>query len=82
MCDVKWLAACALALTAVTHGVEVSGRNGQEFLENILHFYGENESITTAKLEDMLLLISARRSESISEGNPLESKEVCIHSLL
>ncbi|XP_007569567.1 zinc transporter ZIP8 [Poecilia formosa] len=75
MFDVKWLAACALALSAVTHGVEVAGRNGQEFLENILHFYGENKSITTAKLEDMLLLISARRSESISEGNPLESKE-------
>ncbi|PWA29705.1 hypothetical protein CCH79_00007835 [Gambusia affinis] len=80
MCDVKWLAACALALTAVTHGVKVSGRNGQEFLENILHFYGENESITTAKLEDMLLLISARRSESISEGNPLEGKEMCLYT--
>uniref|UniRef100_A0A3P9NMN3 Solute carrier family 39 member 8 n=1 Tax=Poecilia reticulata TaxID=8081 RepID=A0A3P9NMN3_POERE len=76
MFDVKWLTACALALSAVTHGVEVAGRNGQEFLENILHFYGENKSITTEKLEDMLLLISARRSESISEGNPLESKEV------
>ncbi|XP_054913240.1 metal cation symporter ZIP8 [Poeciliopsis prolifica] len=75
MFDVKWLVACALALSALTHGAEVAGRNGQEFLEDILHFYGENESIATAKLEDMLLLVSARRSEAISEGNPLESKE-------
>ncbi|KAM4723652.1 metal cation symporter ZIP8 [Anableps anableps] len=75
MLDVKWLAACVLACSAVTHGVKVAERNGQEFLENVLHFYGENKSITTEKFEGLLLLMSARRPKSITEDNPLENKE-------
>lgn len=50
-------------------------QDGHEFLQNILHFYGENSSITTDNLEDLLLLISARRSQLISEENPLENQE-------
>lgn len=73
---VKWLTACALAFSAVTHCVKAAERNGQEFLQDILHFYGENKSITTEKFEDLLLLVSARRAESVTEDNPLEQKEV------
>ncbi|KAM4540601.1 metal cation symporter ZIP8 [Fundulus diaphanus] len=75
MFDAQWLPVCVLAFGALAQSVKVSERSGQEFLENILHYYGENSSITTEKLEDLLLLISARRSESIIEENPLEDKE-------
>ncbi|XP_047201013.1 metal cation symporter ZIP8 [Girardinichthys multiradiatus] len=75
MFDVKWLTACVLAFSAVTHTVKVTERNGLGFLENVLHYYGENKSITTEKLEDLLLLISTRRSESVTEENPLQDKE-------
>ncbi|XP_038135404.1 metal cation symporter ZIP8 [Cyprinodon tularosa] len=71
----QWLAACVLASSAIAQGFKVTEQNGHEFLENILHYYGENKSITTEKFEDLLLLISARRSESIIEANPLEDKE-------
>ncbi|KAM6912564.1 metal cation symporter ZIP8 [Xenentodon cancila] len=64
-----------LVFVATTHSVEAIKRDGQEFLENILHFYGENETISTENLEDLLLLISAKRSHLISEDNPLENKE-------
>uniref|UniRef100_A0A3Q2CIS4 Solute carrier family 39 member 8 n=1 Tax=Cyprinodon variegatus TaxID=28743 RepID=A0A3Q2CIS4_CYPVA len=75
----QWLAACVLASSVVAQGFKVTEQNGHEFLENILHYYGENKSITTEKLEDLLLLISARRSESIIEANPLEDKEILSH---
>ncbi|XP_053290401.1 metal cation symporter ZIP8 isoform X2 [Pleuronectes platessa] len=48
---------------------------GLDFLEDILHFYGENASISTHDLKDLLLLISARRSESVFLHNPLENQE-------
>nr|XP_057933528.1 metal cation symporter ZIP8 [Doryrhamphus excisus] len=49
---------------------------GQEFLENIVRFYGHNESISGQNLEDLLLIISARRAESVmDDGNPLADQE-------
>ncbi|XP_061599051.1 metal cation symporter ZIP8 [Cololabis saira] len=64
-----------LAFVATTHSVKAINRDGHEFLENILHFYGENKTISTENLEDLLLLISAKRSPLISEENPLGNKE-------
>lgn len=55
----------------------VTPQDGLEFLENILVFYGENKSVTTNNLEDLLLLISARRSDLITKENPLEAHKVC-----
>ncbi|XP_008311982.1 zinc transporter ZIP8 [Cynoglossus semilaevis] len=49
--------------------------HGDVFLENILKFYGENSFISTADLENLLLVISKRRSESVSEENPLADQE-------
>ncbi|XP_008299106.1 zinc transporter ZIP8 [Stegastes partitus] len=64
-----------LAFLATSHSINVVERDGQDFLENILHYYGENKSITTENLDDLLLLISARRSELVTVGNPLENQE-------
>uniref|UniRef100_A0A3Q0RRX1 Solute carrier family 39 member 8 n=1 Tax=Amphilophus citrinellus TaxID=61819 RepID=A0A3Q0RRX1_AMPCI len=61
-----------VATSPSMHG---NGTDGDAFLENIIHYYGENTSITTANLEDLLLLISARRSDLITEENPLEDQE-------
>nr|XP_015824856.2 metal cation symporter ZIP8 [Nothobranchius furzeri] len=55
--------------------VRGAAQTGNEFLENILHFYRENNSISTEDFGKFLLLISARRSELISEENPMEGRE-------
>lgn len=54
----------------------VADLRGHSFLENIFSYYGGNKSISTENLEDLLLLISARRPEAISEQNHLEEQEV------
>uniref|UniRef100_A0A3P9HD78 Solute carrier family 39 member 8 n=1 Tax=Oryzias latipes TaxID=8090 RepID=A0A3P9HD78_ORYLA len=69
------LLSCALALAAQSARVGVPDGPGPEFLENILQFFGQNDSISTRNLENLLLLVSARRSELISEENPLEDQE-------
>lgn len=67
---------CFIALALISsRSVDAAARDGTEFLQNILHYYGENQSISTENLEDLLLLISARRSEAVSEDNPLEDQE-------
>ncbi|KAM9708943.1 metal cation symporter ZIP8 [Menidia menidia] len=76
MCQLKWAAACVLAFVAASQSVKATDQAaGHVFLENILHYYGENASISTENLGDLLLLISARRSDLIREENPLENKE-------
>lgn len=58
-------------------GCLAAPRDGASFLENVLLFYGENSSISTGTLDELLLLLSARRSEEVSaEGNPLAQQEV------
>ncbi|XP_075905668.1 metal cation symporter ZIP8 [Nelusetta ayraudi] len=57
-------------------GCLAAPRDGASFLENVLLFYGENSSIATGTLDELLLLLSARRSEEVSaEGNPLAQHE-------
>lgn len=72
----------ACALLAFVPAARGAGRaaaatpaDGLGFLENILHFYGENASISTRDLEDLLLLISARRSDTVEVDNPLANQE-------
>lgn len=66
---------CALVYIAASQSVNVSERDGQRFLESILRYYGENKSISTENLEDLLVLISARRPPSVTEENPLADQE-------
>ncbi|XP_028251412.1 zinc transporter ZIP8 [Parambassis ranga] len=70
-----WSVTCVLAFITSSHSTTVTERDGAGFLENILHFYGENKSITTEHLEDLLKLISARRSELVKVENPLKHQE-------
>lgn len=57
-------------------------QDGQKFLQDILKFYGQNRSISTENLEQLLLLISARRPQTITENNPLSDQEVSDHLLI
>uniref|UniRef100_UPI003AAE6FDD metal cation symporter ZIP8 n=1 Tax=Centroberyx gerrardi TaxID=166262 RepID=UPI003AAE6FDD len=67
--------ACAVVLISKSQSINVDERDGQGFLENILRYYGENKSISTENLGNLVLLISARRPELIAEENPLENLE-------
>uniref|UniRef100_A0A3B4TF52 Solute carrier family 39 member 8 n=1 Tax=Seriola dumerili TaxID=41447 RepID=A0A3B4TF52_SERDU len=71
MFNLRCFLTCLLAFITTSQSLHVTDGDGQRFLENILHFYGENSSISTGNLEDLLLLISARRSHSVTEENPL-----------
>ena len=70
MSNLTRLISCLLVFVSQSHSLHV------RFLEDILHYYGQNNSISTEDLDHFLLLISARRSEEITEGNPLENQEV------
>lgn len=69
------LITCILCFITTCQSVNVISSDGENFLENILHFFGENSSITKDHLEDFLHLISARRSQLILQGNPLENQK-------
>uniref|UniRef100_A0A8C8C5F5 Solute carrier family 39 member 8 n=1 Tax=Oncorhynchus tshawytscha TaxID=74940 RepID=A0A8C8C5F5_ONCTS len=70
------LVTCALLFISLSYCVQVDSKKGQGFLEDILRFYGENGSISTAHLEHFLLLISTRRPAFIvDEENPLINSE-------
>lgn len=62
-------------LTFVINLKNVATQEGQEYLENIIHFFGKNETISTKQLEELLLLVSARRLENIVEDNPLSDQQ-------
>ncbi|XP_034714852.1 metal cation symporter ZIP8 [Etheostoma cragini] len=66
---------CLLVLIPKSQSIHVADRDGHVFLENILRYYGRNDSISPEHLEDLLLLMSSRRSEAINEGNPLADQE-------
>lgn len=67
---------CVFVFTSVSHSERHVDQDARGFLENILHFYGENNSISSENLDDLLLLISARRSEALNEENSLANLEV------
>ncbi|XP_034091355.1 metal cation symporter ZIP8 [Gymnodraco acuticeps] len=66
---------CILVFIPTCLSKKAVGRDGKVFLENILRYYGQNNSISTENLENLLLLISDRRAELITEGNPLAGEE-------
>lgn len=76
MFQLKWFLTCGLAFIGGSRCLKVTHQDGREFLENILVYYGENKSVSTNNLEDLLLLLSARRSDLINTNNPLEDQEV------
>ncbi|XP_056326864.1 metal cation symporter ZIP8 [Danio aesculapii] len=48
----------------------------ESFLQNVLGFYGEENSLSVGNLEKFLQLITSRRAASVEdEGNPLKSAE-------
>lgn len=67
--------ACALFFISKCQSINVDERDGQGFLDNVLRYYGENKSISTENLQNLLLLISARRPELVAEENPLSDLE-------
>ncbi|XP_032366950.1 zinc transporter ZIP8 [Etheostoma spectabile] len=75
MLNLSCFITCLLVLIPKSQSIHVVDRDGQVFLENILRYYGRNNSISPEHLEDLLLLMSSRRSEAIHEGNPLEDQE-------
>lgn len=76
MSNLTCLISCLLVFISQSHSLHVFERDGQRFLEDILRYYGQNNSISTEDLDHFLLLISARRSEEVTEENPLENQEV------
>lgn len=63
------------AFIATCQSINAVAPEGQDFLEDILHYYGENKSISTDDLTDLLQLISVRRSDLVTVGNPLQNQE-------
>ncbi|KAF3845160.1 hypothetical protein F7725_008323 [Dissostichus mawsoni] len=75
MFTLKCFITCILVFIPTCLSKKAVGRDGKVFLENILRYYGQNNSISTENLENLLLLISDRRAELITEGNPLAGEE-------
>ncbi|XP_055010792.1 metal cation symporter ZIP8 [Boleophthalmus pectinirostris] len=50
-------------------------QDGPNFLENIILFFRQNETISTGHLEELLYLVSSRRPESITVNNPLANQK-------
>ncbi|XP_068607820.1 metal cation symporter ZIP8 [Brachionichthys hirsutus] len=72
MFNLRYLIACVLSLSCCAQSLRTIDPDGHRFLENILLFYGENNSLSLDNLDDLLLIISARRSEEVvNEENPL-----------
>ena len=53
-----------------------SGGSSQEFLQQILRFYGQQTNISLPDFEDLVGLMSARPPEELTEGNPLVNETV------
>uniref|UniRef100_UPI0037E7F65E metal cation symporter ZIP8 n=1 Tax=Semicossyphus pulcher TaxID=241346 RepID=UPI0037E7F65E len=75
MLNLNCFITCVLFFISNCQSINVTDHSGHGFLENILRFYGENKSISTENLEDLLQIISARRPKSITAENPLENHE-------
>ncbi|KAJ7988878.1 hypothetical protein DPEC_G00313760 [Dallia pectoralis] len=67
----RWLITSTILFISA-NSQKVDDKKGEGFLEDILRFYGENDTLSTAHLENFLLLISTRRPAFIvEEENPL-----------
>ena len=81
MFTLKCFITCILVFIPTCLSKKAVGRDGKVFLENILRYYGQNNSISTENLENLLLLISDRKAELITEGNPLAGEEVSTETI-
>nr|XP_040055861.1 metal cation symporter ZIP8 isoform X1 [Gasterosteus aculeatus aculeatus] len=69
------LFSCLLVVLSQSHSINVAGRDGNVFLEDILRFYGQNNSISLDNLDNFLLIISDGISPATTEENPLADLE-------
>lgn len=56
---------CAMILTSEGHGSVVAEQEDHDYLETILHLYDDKSSVSTETLSDLLLMISAKTSETV-----------------
>ncbi|XP_068574110.1 metal cation symporter ZIP8 [Cebidichthys violaceus] len=68
------LMTCVLVCAPKSQSINVAGRDGRVFLEDILRYYGQNSSISMENLDDLLLVISDRRY-LVNKENPLADLE-------
>ncbi|XP_034419427.1 metal cation symporter ZIP8 [Cyclopterus lumpus] len=64
-----------MVCTPKSQSKNVTGADGNVFLENILSYYGQNQSISIENLDNLLLVLSDKKSQAITEGNPLAAEE-------
>lgn len=76
MFNLRSFITCVFVFISKSESINVIDRDAEGFLETFLRFYGENKSISTENLDNLLLLISARRSEIITDENPLANQGV------
>lgn len=62
-------------LSFIINSANAAAKEGQNYLDNILLFFGQNETISTKNFEELLHLISARRLESLSEDSQLSHQK-------
>ncbi|XP_038584900.1 metal cation symporter ZIP8 isoform X1 [Micropterus salmoides] len=74
MFNLRSFITCVFVFISKSESINVIDRDAEGFLETFLRFYGENKSISTENLDNLLLLISARRSEIITDENPLANQ--------
>lgn len=66
-----------ILLTVISNQYLAEATPQSSFLQDVLRFYGENESLSTDNLNNFLQLITTRRPPSIdNEDNPLKNTEV------
>ncbi|XP_054469808.1 metal cation symporter ZIP8 [Anoplopoma fimbria] len=66
---------CVLVFIPRAQSINVTDQAGQVFLENILEYYGQNNSISLDNLDNLLQLISDGKSQAITEDGPLADQE-------
>ncbi|XP_012682266.2 metal cation symporter ZIP8 [Clupea harengus] len=65
-----------ILLTVISNQYLAEATPQSSFLQDVLRFYGENESLSTDNLNNFLQLITTRRPPSIdNEDNPLKNTE-------
>ncbi|XP_037096855.1 metal cation symporter ZIP8 [Syngnathus acus] len=63
-------------LMEVAHGREALVAGTTEFLQDIVRFFGHNESMPARNLEELLHIVAARRHQEVTDdGNPLHERK-------
>ncbi|XP_056151937.1 metal cation symporter ZIP8 [Lampris incognitus] len=75
MDPLRYLLACAVLLASGSQGRAADRGDVRGYSHNLLRYFGDNASISTQDLENLMHLIAARRPESVTEDNPLAGLE-------